>query len=46
MAVLEEWSPPRFAGEQKPAYRPPDSKIADLDALLALDSVSRQQRQS
>lgn len=26
MAVLDEWSPPRFAGEQKPAYRPPDSK--------------------
>ena len=31
MAVLDEWSPPRFAGEQKPAYRPPDSKITSLE---------------
>ena len=28
MAVLDEWSPPWLAREQKPAYRPPDSKIA------------------
>lgn len=35
MTVLDEWSPPRFAGVQKPAYRPPDSKKLHSQSIPA-----------